>query len=131
MKLLLFPVKSQSGVVYKSVAYKKGKKDIALFCSLLNFKKWLSFVILFCIYPDYHWGNIAKKMLSKVGGSVKIYKRGMAKWGKLSMEGGLQTFPTRSTNLSLFAKSAWVFESISPEAIPGGLLGVQFHQKTI
>ena len=20
----------------------------------------------FCIYPDYHWGNIAKKMLSTV-----------------------------------------------------------------
>ena len=51
-------------------------------------------MILFCIYPDYHWCNIAKKMLSKVGGSVKIYKGGMAKWGKLSMEGGLQTFPT-------------------------------------
>ena len=89
-------------------------------------------MILFCIYPDYHWCNIAKKMLSKVGGSVKIYKGGMAKWGKLSMEGGLQTFPTLwSTNLSLFAKSAWVFESISPEAIPGGLLGVQFRQKAI
>ena len=29
---------------------------------------------LFCIYSDYHWGNIAKKMLSAVGGSEKIRK---------------------------------------------------------
>ena len=49
---------------------------------------------LFCIYPDYHWGNIAKKMLSVVGGSEKIYKGGMAKCEKLSMEGRLQTFHT-------------------------------------
>ena len=71
-------------------------------------------------------------MLQTLGGSVKIYKGAMAKWGKLSMEGTLQTFHTLwSTNLSLFAKSTQIFESISLEAIPGGLLEVKFCQKTV
>ena len=65
-------------------------------------------------------------------GSEKIYKVGMAKWGTLSMEGGIQTFHILcSTNLSLFAKCTYVFEIISLEAIPGVLLEVQFRQKTI
>ena len=49
---------------------------------------------LFCICSDYHWGNIAKKMFPSVGGSEKMCKGRMAKWGKLSMEERLQTFHT-------------------------------------
>ena len=36
----------------------------------------------FCIYSDYQWGNIAKKLLPAVGGSEKI-KREDGQMGKI------------------------------------------------
>ena len=69
-------------------------------------------------------------MLSMVGGSEKIYKVGMAKWKRLSIEEGVQTFHTLwSTNLPLFAKSTSVFESIRLEATTWRAVGNSFPSK--
>ena len=48
---------------------------------------------LFCIYSDYQWGNIAKKMLSAVGGSEKICKEEDGQMGKI-------VYGRRASNLS-------------------------------
>ena len=72
MRLLLIWNKSQTGVAYKRVAYIK--KNLTLFCGLWNLKKYVSFVILFLCLLPIHWGDIVKKMLSKLGFFEKTYK---------------------------------------------------------
>ena len=47
-----------------------------MFCSLLNMKKQLFLLNLFCAFPLFHWVDIVKMMFPKVGGSEKRYKRG-------------------------------------------------------
>ena len=73
MRLLLFPIKSQHGVVYNSVAYKKGYNVV-----LQSSKhEEITFPHEFIFYlPRLSLGNIAKKMLSVVGDSEKYVKGG-------------------------------------------------------
>ena len=44
-------------------------------------------LVYFCIYPVFHWGDTAKKMLSKVGVLVKICKGQSVDIEELSIEG--------------------------------------------
>ena len=68
---LLTPIDSQSGVTYKGVAY---KKHVALFCILLNIRKYLSLMSLFLYLSGISIGRYCQKM-SKVEGWEKRHKR--------------------------------------------------------
>ena len=45
---------------------------------------------LFLCLPVYHWDNVVKIMLSKVGGLEKVYKVGVVICEWLSIEGGFK-----------------------------------------
>ena len=64
--LLLFQIKSQLGVAYKSAVYKKAFNVV--FESSKNEEIVLPHEFIFCAYPLFHWGNIDGKVLPKVWG---------------------------------------------------------------
>ena len=76
MRLLLFRIKSQPGVACKGVAYRKKACKIVLQSSKHEEHEEVTFSHEFTfVFTPY---IIESKMLSKVRGSEKIYKRGMA-----------------------------------------------------
>ena len=75
--MLLLGVKPQSGVAYKSVAYKKAYNIV-----LQSFKC----EIFFYDYPVFHWGDISKRVLSGVGGKEKRHKGGGVGIGAFRVE---------------------------------------------
>ena len=71
MLIFLLTIDSQSDVTYKDVAY---KKHVALFCILLNIRKYLSLTSLFLYLSGVSFGRYCQKM-SKVEGWEKRHKR--------------------------------------------------------
>ena len=69
MRSLLFRIKSQPGVAYESVAYKK--KNVTLFYNLLNIKKYFFLVNLFLCLLRILMGRYCQKSFIKSGGFGK------------------------------------------------------------
>ena len=72
---LLFRIKSQPGVVYKSATFKKRMQHC--FVVLKTGENNFATQVYFCVYPQFHFCDIAKRMSSGVGGSEKDIKEGM------------------------------------------------------
>ena len=101
-RLLSLPIKSQLGVAYKTVSYKKTWRN--------NFPLWG----YYCVYTVFHCGDIVKLMLSKTGVRKKSWKGGTS-WsyrGGVVSRRNIQTFCTlRSLTLHCFLLSSLVFLS--------------------
>ena len=70
LECLLFRIKSQPGVAYKSAVYKRAFNVV--FKSSKNEKNNFAMQVYFCVYLVSHWGNLARRVLSKVRGLEKI-----------------------------------------------------------
>ena len=91
MLIFLLTIDSQSDVTYKDVAY---KKHVALFCILLNIRKYLSLTSLFLYLSGVSFGRYCQKM-SKVEGWEKRHRffgGDSHIRGELSVEGRLKPF---------------------------------------
>lgn len=88
MRLLPFRIKFQPSVAYKNVAYIK--KNLTLFSSFQNMKKWLSFMSLFLCLPhtSLGWKNRGCQM----GDSEKIYEEGGQMGGFVYRKEGFKLF---------------------------------------
>ena len=79
LRLLLFRIKSQPGVAYKSVVYKK--KHVSLIFSLLKMKKWLCPMSLFlCLSSISMRQHCRKSLVQSKGAGVGGWKK-YKKWG--------------------------------------------------
>ena len=70
LECLLFRIKSQPGVAYKSAVYKRAFNVV--FKSSKNEKNNFAMRLYFCIYLVPHWGNLVRRVLSKARGLEKI-----------------------------------------------------------
>ena len=70
LECLLFQIKSQPGVAYKSAVYKRAFNVV--FKSSKNEKKKFAMRVYFCVYLVSHWGNLVRRVLSKARGLEKI-----------------------------------------------------------
>ena len=60
LECLLFRIKSQSGVAYKSAVYKRPFNVV--FKSSENEKNNFAMQVYFCVYLVSHWGNLVRRI---------------------------------------------------------------------
>ena len=70
LECLLFRIKSQPGVAYKSAVYKRAFNVV--FKSSKNEKNNFVMRVYFCVYLVSHWGNLFRRVLPKTRGLEKI-----------------------------------------------------------